>query len=90
MDFKMVTKLEDKEKFNNHRKSKKLRAPFNFHLIIKLRKSRLLELEIETLKEQNYMLTEKLSHLINMTIGSFHILDGTVNTSAKVFGRYWR
>lgn len=45
------------------------------HLIFQFRKSRLLELEIETLKEQNYMLTEKLSHLINMTIGSFHILD---------------
>ena len=48
------------------------------HLIFQFRKSRLLELEIETLKEQNYMLTEKLSHLINMTIGSFHILDGAL------------
>ena len=67
-------KLEKEKKYNNHRKFKKISRQ---HSIFQFRKSRLLELEIETLKEQNYMLTEKLSHLINMTIGSFHILDGT-------------
>ena len=42
-----------------------------------------MELEIETLKEQNYMLTEKLSQLINMTIGSFHIVDVSQLFSAR-------
>ena len=83
MDFNLEMKSEKGKKFNNHRKFKTFRQRHHVTNIKSsptsdqffFRKSRLMELEIETLKEQNYMLTEKLSQLINMTIGSFHILD---------------